>query len=136
MAIFNYFTLSIISMFFFSIGHYVRKMGLSGNNSALWFTVLESLTITIIGAIFIIFSEKKYPSDIKYPIISGIVVSIALFTFLKALSSGPLSIVGTLVNANVIFVVFIGFFFLGENLSNQKILGILFTIIGLFLLKI
>ena len=63
----------------------------------------------------------------------GCVFSICVFTNLKALEDGPLSLTTLIVNFSLIFPLIYSFCFLGEPITPVRILGILLLVVCMFL---
>ena len=63
----------------------------------------------------------------------GCVFSICVFTNLKALEDGPLSLTTLIVNFSLIFPLIYSFCFLGEPITPVRIVGILLLVVCMFL---
>jgi len=72
---------------------------------------------------------------LKISLISGFIYSLSFYLYVKALSSEDASVIAPLYNINVIFLIFLTWFFLGEKITTAKILGSLIMIYGISYLK-
>lgn len=88
--------------------------------------------------LFMVFSRRSEnnPRDIFYAVLGGMTISLfSLFSF-KALSTGPdvSTVIPVLRIGGIAFLVILGVLILKDQLTIQKIAGLLFSLIGIYLL--
>lgn len=103
---------------------------------------VKSIIMSLIVAIIVVFttgakSLKTAPKiDIIYLIIAAIVGTFAWLTYNIALSSGSLSIVSLIYRSSFIISILMGVLLLSETFTALKIIGVIFSIIGLVLVSL
>lgn len=134
----NWIGYSIIAIGIVGISDIFRR--LASNLKDPFFTNLVFQTAASITTIitYLIFSRnvENDPKGIIYAILGGATIAtFSLFSF-KALSTGPgVSVVMPVLRiGGISFLVLLGIIFLKEKISTQTITGLLFSVIGIYLL--
>ncbi len=127
---------SIAAMLFLGAGSFVRKLGTTSPKVAFSYTALEGLALLIVGGAAALLTRNRELPPLAYPVVSGLLIAFALIFFFTALASGPVSVVNTILGANLVVTVLLGVLLLGESLSIFQASGVLLIVLGLFLLQI
>lgn len=134
----NWIIYSLIAISIIGVSDLFRK--LASNLKDPFFTNLlfQFASFTTALLLYFIFSRKfeQNPRDIYYALIGGATVSLfSLFSF-KALSTGPgLSVVIPILRTGgLTFAAMLGLLVLREKLTIQSFLGLIFSVIGIYLL--
>ncbi len=129
---------SLIAIGIVGVSDIFRK--LASNLKDPFFTNLVFQTAASITTVitYLIFSRnvENDPKGIIYAILGGVTIAtFSLFSF-KALSTGPgVSVVMPVLRiGGISFLVLLGIIFLKEKISTQTIIGLLFSVIGIYLL--
>src|SRR6056297_1705540 len=132
----QWFVLILISALFLGISDIFRKKALS-HEHAMQFTT-AFMTILFIFSLFFIgrvdFSIKG-GSILLIALKAGLVL-FAFIMIMKALRHTDISKTAPLRNLNIIFVIILSFFILGETLSLKGYLGIFALLLGTYLVEI
>lgn len=133
----NWVIYAIIAIILLGISDLFRKLA-SNLQDPIFTNLMFQLGASGISIIIFLFSRKvvNQPREIIYAVIGGILI--ALFTTLsfKALSSGPgLSVVMPVLRVGGITLVAIfGIIILREKLTLQTFFGLIFSVVGIYLL--
>ncbi|MBR9679892.1 MAG: EamA family transporter [Candidatus Altiarchaeota archaeon] len=131
----TYLIMAVLSMIFFGITHFIRKIGLPTDGNMLPYLLIENLIVLVAtGLIFLAYKNHEFPA-LKYPVLSGLAATIALVFFLGALSRGPISVVSPITSSNLLIAVLLGIFLLGESITLFKGAGIALILAGIFMLQ-
>ena len=100
--------------------------------------VFQIASATTAIFLFILFSRRveNNPRSIIYAVLGGLTISLfSLFSF-KALSSGPdvSTVIPILRIGGIAFLVILGVVILKDQLTLQKIFGLVLSIVGIYLL--
>ncbi len=130
---------AILSPAIFGVTNYIDKFLLEKDN-------INPVVFTIFGGIFafaagllVLFFTGFYPIDTKTLIIilaSGYLTSIYLLPYYKALSLDDTSTIIPLLQTYPVFVLILGYIFLGESLTSKQYIGSFFIIIASILLSV
>lgn len=137
-AFMNWILYAIIAIFLIGISDLFRK--LASNLKDPFFTnfSFQVGAITVGVILFLLFSRKieNNPRDIAFAFIGGSVVSLFSFFSFKALALGPgvSTVMPVLRIGGVAFVAFLGVTVLRERLSLQTFAGLVFSVLGIYLL--
>lgn len=102
----------------------------------------KTILMTLFVAIIVFFTTKAKTlsgltkPEMLYILAAGVFGTFAWLTYNVALAEGPLSIVSLIYRASFIISIALGVLLLQESLSTVKIVGIIFSIIGLVLVSI
>lgn len=129
--------LSIISIFFWGIWGFFSK--LASNH-------INQISIQIIGGIgsfacmlfLFLFMNQKFEfnwSGASSALIGGLIGSAGGLAFYFALSKGPASIVVPLTALYPVITIILAYFFLGETLNLKQTIGIVLSIISVYLVS-
>lgn len=132
----EYIGYTLLTMILYGIAPIVMKT-VSGNietNTAVFFTYTFALAV-IAGYTLIIRTPLVFNRFSLYAGLVGVIFVVALFSWYKALITGPLSIVVPIVSLCLVIPVIHGVIFLKEPLSVTKFLGIIFAVIAILLLS-
>lgn len=135
----NWLIYALLSPAIFGITNYIDKFLLEKHNISPTVITIYSGIAGLTAGIVVLFLIGFYPVDLKSASIllaSGFLTSIYLLPYYKALSLDETSLVVPLLQTYPIFVLILGFIFLGENLSLQQYVGSLFVIIAALSLSV
>ena len=132
----TYLALSFASMVLFGITSFVRKLGLAKNVNSLFYLLLETAFMLVILIPISVWNKEYVLPDLKFPVLSALSVTIALFLFMTALRIGPVNIVMPIVSSSFIVTVLLGTIFLKEPMTALKAVGTLLVLGGLYLLQL
>lgn len=117
---------------------FFRKLGSNLNDPFFSNLVFQTGTFSTAIILYLLFSRKieNQPRDIMYAVIGGILISIFTTFSFKALSTGPgvSTVIPVLRIGGVVLVFVLGIILLREKLTLQTSLGLLFSMIGVYLL--
>lgn len=138
----NYYIFALLAAFFFGLAPIFGKFGLEGVNPALALCI-RSFIISGIMLVWLIFNKDVSPlasvslSGWIFIALEGICAAlIGQLLYYYALKSGDASVVVPLIATFPLVTFILATLFLGDKLTMTKISGILFTILGIVLLKI
>lgn len=103
---------------------------------------VKSIIMSLIVAIIVLFttgakSLRLAPKiDIIYLIIAAVIGTFAWLTYNIALSSGSLSIVSLIYRSSFVVSIAMGVFLLSETFTTLKIIGVIFSLVGLILVSL
>lgn len=131
--------LAIIAGIGFGVAMFFRKLSVSriGMTGVIFETVIEAILSVILIFILFPFSISDFvskQSGIFYGIIAGIAATVGVIAFFLAAKFGPVSIpsIFTPVLSATTATLF-AFLILGESLNPIKILGLIISLVGLFI---
>lgn len=101
--------------------------------------VLLCTVFTAVGQLLWKFGAESVVSASSFilnPLVTGgfVMYGLGALLFIVALSKAELSTLYPLVSASFIWTLLLSWIFLGEDLSPQKLLGVLFIVVGFFFL--
>ncbi len=138
----NYYIFALLAAFFFGLAPIFGKLGLEGVNPALALCI-RSFIISGIMLVWLVFNKDVSPlasvslSGWIFIALEGICAAlIGQLLYYYALKSGDASVVVPLIATFPLVTFVLATLFLGDKLSITKISGILFTILGIVLLRI
>lgn len=138
----NYYIFALLAAFFFGLAPIFGKLGLEGVNPALAICI-RSFIISGIMLVWLLFNNDISPltdvnlSNWVFIALEGICAALlGQLLYFHALKSGDASIVVPLIATFPLVTFILATLFLGDKLSLTKISGILFTILGIVLLRI
>lgn len=101
---------------------------------SLFFLVATIFLLPIL--IFIPFSAflTIKPITILLGLLSSLIYSFGFFAYVKALQEGDASLVAPLYNSSLLWLLFMGFFFLGEDVTVIRSIGVVTMCVGLLFL--
>lgn len=104
--------------------------------------LVKSIIMSLIVAIIVVFTtgakslKTASKIDIIYLVVAAVVGTFAWLTYNIALSSGSLSLVSLIYRSSFVISILMGVFLLGETFTTVKIVGVIFSIIGLVLVSL
>lgn len=104
--------------------------------------LVKSIIMSAIIAVIVLFttggkSLKAAPtSDIVYLIFAAVIGTFAWLTYNVSLSTGSLSIVSLIYRSSFVISVLLGVFLLQESFTFTKVIGVIFSVIGLIFVSI
>lgn len=117
---------------------FFRKLGSNLNDPFFSNLVFQIGTFSTAVILYLVFSRRveNQPKDIFYAVIGGVLISIFTTFSFKALSIGPgvSTVMPVLRIGGVVLIFILGIIILKEKLTLQTFLGLLFSIIGVYLL--
>src|SRR3989338_7043906 len=134
----NWIGYSLVAIGIIGISDIFRKLA-SGLKDPLFANLIfQAASFSAACILFLIFSRttENNPKSILYAVFGGLTISLfSLFSF-KALSTGPdvSTVIPVLRIGGIAFLVILGVLLLKDQLSVQKIVGLLFSVVGIYLL--
>jgi transporter family protein len=138
----NYLAWSILALVTYSFVAPLMSVATTGairipsNSAAL---IANSILIFVTVFIVLLTNENtlRYLSHpkIKYVVLGGVCLTAGILSYYKALSTGPVSVVSPIFGMFLVLSSVIGFVFLNESASLQKLLGIAFAVIAVVLVS-
>src|SRR5437762_6582958 len=134
----SWFIYSLFAIFAGAFSDLFRKLGSNLKDPFLSNLIFQAGSFTTAIILFLLFSRKVEgnPKGMMYAIIGGILISIFTMFSFRALSTGPgVSIVIPILRiGTVILVATLGILLFREKFTWQIFFGILFSVIGVYLL--
>lgn len=138
----NFYVFALLTAFFFGLAPIFGKLGIEGVNPAIALCI-RSFIISGIMLIWLILNNDINPvADITtsgwiFIALEGICSAlIGQLCYYYALKFGDASVVVPLIASFPLFTFIIATIFLGDKISITKVSGILFTLVGIILLRI
>lgn len=97
------------------------------------YIILISAFFTAIGQYYWKLSGAK---DIRFILLGFVCYGIGAVGMILAFRYGSFSVIHPMISTNYIFAFFIGYYYLGETINLEKILGIIFIMIGVLFLGV
>jgi len=126
---------SVIALVFWGIWAYFSKIltrSLSTELIAFFTTIGSLIAITIYT---LIRTKILFNASTGWAMIVGMIGMIATFAFYAALAKGPASVIVPWTGLYIIIPVALGFIFLGEPITINRIIGIITAIISIIFLS-
>ncbi len=138
----SWFTYAIGAAVLYGLHQIFTKMAADRISDGLGGLVVESTAaLTIFAYLATLYLSGKWNQQytkpgVAYSAITGICVGVGtIFFFLLFQKGGPLSAVPMILAVGAAIMAVTGIFFFGESASLSRLLGIVFSIIGLLLLR-
>lgn len=115
-----------------AFGKYNGRIG--GKN--LVFNCAKLLSASLVGVVFALFSGMTFHLEtLYYASIYGLMLAVACYCGLKALSLGSMAVCSMLASFSLVVPVLVGFIFLNESVSVLGIIGLVLICISILLLS-
>lgn len=104
------------------------------------------ISLIIVSFIVIVFNRKNEinveslfnyneKASILFLVVNGILITLGLILFYKAIELGKVSIASTLMSTKIIWTLLFSIAILGERLTYKEFIGIIFIFIGVLMIK-
>ena len=131
-----------ITALLWGIAPVLEKIGLRGNISPITGVIIRSLSVSVVAFSSLLFL-KKVPElfqanirDVVFIVAGGIIASfLAQWTHYTALKHGQASMVVPVAATYPLIALILSIIFLHEALTWQRVLGIVFVVFGVVLIK-
>ncbi|MCX8166826.1 MAG: EamA family transporter [Candidatus Micrarchaeota archaeon] len=134
----TYVVYAFVSMFLFGIYLLFLKQTKGIDSVTLTLVSLTTSTAIILFYWFLTVQNKNIISNLdnlNMPILAGVVYAVSILLMISALQIGKASVVSPITALSSVVVVLFSFFFLGESLSNIKIVGVILAVLAAILLS-
>ncbi len=136
------FTFALLTALLWGLAPILEKIGLKGNVGPLTGVIIRSFSVSIV-AFFTLLFLKRVPAlfqsnlrDVIFIIAGGIVASfIGQWTYYTALKHGSASMVVPVAAIYPLVALILSIIFLHEALTWTRVLGIVFVVFGIVLIK-
>jgi transporter family protein len=128
----------LIALIVWGISDFIRKRASMEGIEPTSFLVIESLTVASLSIILSLAFGKGLEFNkpvLTYAPICGILATIALISLLVGLSKGEASTIVPIARLGFVLTFSIAIFTLGEQITLQKVLGIVFAVLAVILLS-
>lgn len=133
----RYLLLSLAACLVGGVLNMMNKVAVINGAEPLQLLFWRFLTVGLISGVVLL--PKKHAAfalkDIKYPMISGLLLMLAVFSILTALKTGEVSIVIPITQMSFVLVAIITWIVLKESMHLAKIGGILCAVIAVILIR-
>lgn len=129
---------ALVTLLAFGISDFVRKKASIQGIEPTSFLIVESITVATLSIAISLTLGKGFVFNkavLTYAPICGILATIALISLLTGLSEGEASTIVPIARLGFVITFSIAIVFLGEQVTLQKILGILFAVLAVVLLS-
>lgn len=95
------------------------------------------LAVSLISGVILLTKRPDRPAlkDIKYAMISGLLLMLAVLSILTALKTGDVSVIIPITQMAFVIVALISWAFLGEKMTKTKLAGILCAVLAVILIS-
>lgn len=120
-----------------SVGMLIAKKLIKGINPVLLFFLVLLLSLPFLGGLLLISGVPKFSQEFFIILfVAGILDTVAAIFYYKALSISEVSLIAPISSFNPVFVLIFASFFLHENPTFLKLLGIITIVLGSYLLNV
>ena len=134
----NWYTLSLISLFFMGTQRFLYKVSAQRGCNTVWTTFIFMGTVTFLSVFFFFMSREPLPGGISFllliALINSVSFTLATLTHIEALNHLPASVAYPIIRLNAAVVVIFSVFFFRDTLSEYQIVGILIAIAVIIIL--
>ncbi len=134
----DYLILSIIAMAFMGI-HYLFVKLISSHVTGPTVLILGNFLFIPILVAYIYFNDIPFIPEqriyLGYAFLIGVLLTIGILTLYIAIQRGPLSTVMPIFGLNAVITAILGILVLHEMVSLERVLGIIFAMIAIVLLR-
>jgi len=134
----NWIVNSLIAIGIVGFSDIFRKLASGLKDPLFTNLIFQTASFTTAFFLFLLLSRKieNNPLNIFFAVLGGVTISLfSLFSF-RALSTGPdvSTVIPVLRIGGIAFLVILGVLLLKDQLTVQKVVGLLFSVVGIYLL--
>ncbi|MDO6801455.1 EamA family transporter [Wenyingzhuangia sp. 1_MG-2023] len=124
---------AILAMIFFGVAVFFYKQGTPFFSTGLGAAIFIISHMVVLGVLSLVEKTKFDGKHFKLIAVGGILGGLAQVCFFLALKHGKLSTVVPIRNMALLITIALGVFFLGEQLTTVKVIGIVLGLISVIL---